>query len=53
MTGGAALSEAETRVVSALLAQAWGPEAEIRGVAAIWDRSHVCGCTSAWTVPSS
>jgi aminoglycoside phosphotransferase (APT) family kinase protein len=40
MTGGA-LSEAETRVVSALLAQAWGPEAEIRGAAAIWNRSHV------------
>ena len=41
MSGAAALSEAETRVVSALLARAWGPGAEIRGVAPIWDRSHV------------
>jgi Ser/Thr protein kinase RdoA (MazF antagonist) len=41
MSGTASLSEAETRVVSALLARAWGPGAEIRGVAPIWDRSHV------------
>jgi Ser/Thr protein kinase RdoA (MazF antagonist) len=41
MSGAAVLSEAETRVVSALLARAWGPGAEIRGVAPIWDRSHV------------
>src|SRR5208282_2353062 len=41
MSAGAALSQAETRVVSALLAQAWGPGAEIRGVAPIWRRSHV------------
>jgi len=41
MSSAASLSEAETRVVSALLARAWGPGAEIRGVAPIWDRSHV------------
>ena len=41
MSGAASLSEAETRVVSALLARAWGPGAEIRGVEPIWDRSHV------------
>jgi Ser/Thr protein kinase RdoA (MazF antagonist) len=41
MSDAAALPEAETRVVSALLAGAWGPGAEIRGVAPIWDRSHV------------
>ena len=35
------LSEAETRVVSALLERAWGPGAQIRGVAPIWNRSHV------------
>ena len=41
MSGAASLSEAETRVVSALLARAWGPGAQIRGVAPIWNRSHV------------
>jgi len=35
------LSEAETRVVSTLLERAWGPRAQIRGVAPIWNRSHV------------
>jgi Ser/Thr protein kinase RdoA (MazF antagonist) len=35
------LSAAETRVVSGLLAEAWGPETEIRGAAAIWNRNHV------------
>src|ERR1700691_4464924 len=43
MSGGTTLSEAETRAVSALLAQAWGPGAEIRGVAPIWRRSNVLG----------
>jgi Ser/Thr protein kinase RdoA (MazF antagonist) len=28
-------------VISALLAEAWGPATEIRGAAAIWGRSHV------------
>ena len=28
-------------MISALLAQAWGPGSEIRGAAAIWDRRHV------------
>ena len=36
------LSEAETRVVSALLERAWGPGAQIRGVARIWNRT-MCG----------
>ena len=35
------LSEAETRVMSTLLERAWGPRAQIRGVAPIWNRSHV------------
>jgi Ser/Thr protein kinase RdoA (MazF antagonist) len=41
MSDGATLSEAETRVVSALLARAWGPGAEILGVAPIWRRRNV------------
>jgi Ser/Thr protein kinase RdoA (MazF antagonist) len=35
------LSEAETRVISGLLAEAWGAGSEIRGVTAVWDRRHV------------
>ena len=35
------LSDAETRVISGLLAEAWGPGCEIGGAAAVWDRRHV------------
>ena len=35
------LSAAEARVVSALLAEAWGPGTEIAAATAIWDRSNV------------
>jgi Ser/Thr protein kinase RdoA (MazF antagonist) len=35
------LSEGEERVVSALLARAWGPGNEISAAAAIWDRRNV------------
>jgi len=38
---GSALSPAETQAVAALLADAWGPGAEIRGAETLWDRSHV------------
>jgi Ser/Thr protein kinase RdoA (MazF antagonist) len=38
---GPALTEAETQVVAALLARAWGPGARIREVAPIWGRSDV------------
>ena len=38
---GPVLSPAETRVISALLAQTWGPGSEIRGAELIWGRSHV------------